>query len=84
MCCRTARSRPGTPGPATWIALEYVPHLPRTHLDGAALKSHEGRPVIGLTLRYDRIDNFWFTLLHELAHVGLHLGPGIAAAKAAL
>ena len=56
------------------IALEYVPHLPRTHLDGAALKSHEGRPVIGLTLRYDRIDNFWFTLLHELAHVGLHLG----------
>ena len=55
------------------IALEYVPHLPRTHLDGAALKSHEGRPVIGLTLRYDRIDNFWYTLLHELAHVGLHL-----------
>ena len=56
------------------IALEYVPHLPRTHLDGAALKSHEGRPVVGLTLRYDRIDNFWYTLLHELAHVGRHLG----------
>ena len=33
----------------------------------------DGRPVIGLTLRYDRIDNFWFTLLHELAHVGRHL-----------
>ena len=32
--------------------------------------------MIGLTLRYDRIDNFWFTLLHELAHVGLHLGEG--------
>ena len=31
--------------------------------------------------RYDRIDNFWFTLLHELAHVGLHLaGPGRDAA----
>ena len=29
--------------------------------------------MIGLTLRYDRIDNFWFTLLHELAHVGLHM-----------
>ena len=26
-----------------------------------------------MTLRYDRIDNFWFTLLHELAHVRLHL-----------
>ena len=23
-----------------------------------------------MTLRRDRIDNFWFTLLHELAHVG--------------
>ena len=50
-----------------------MPHLPRTHLDGAALRLASGRPVIGLTLRYDRIDNFWFCLLHELAHVGLHL-----------
>ena len=55
------------------ISLEYVPHLRRTHLDGAALRLSDGRPVIGLTLRYDRIDNFWFTLLHELAHIGLHL-----------
>ena len=55
------------------IALRVVPHLPRTHLDGAALRSGDGRPVIGLTLRYDRIDNFWFTLLHELVHVGWHL-----------
>jgi len=29
-------------------------------------------PVIGLTLRHDRIDNFWFTLLHELAHLSCH------------
>ncbi len=56
------------------IALQVLSHLPRTHLDGAALLSGDGRPVIGLTLRYDRIDNFWFTLLHELAHVGRHLG----------
>ena len=55
------------------IAFEFVPHLPRTHLDGAALRLPDGRPVVGLTLRYDRIDNFWFTLLHELAHIGLHL-----------
>ncbi len=55
------------------IGLEYVPHLRRTYLDGAALRIVDGRPVVGLTLRYDRIDNFWFTLLHELAHVGLHL-----------
>ncbi len=55
------------------VGLEYVKHLPRTHLDGSALRLPDGRPVIGLTLRYDRIDNFWFTLLHELGHVGLHL-----------
>ena len=55
------------------IGLECVRHLSRIYLDGAALSLADGRPVIGLTLRYDRIDNFWFTLLHELAHVGLHL-----------
>ena len=54
------------------IPMEVVSHLPRTYLDGAALRLHDGRPVIGLTLRYDRIDNFWYTLFHELAHVSLH------------
>ena len=58
------------------IALVIEQHLPRTHLDGAALRLGNGRPVIGLTLRYDRIDNFWFSLMHELAHVGLHLDNG--------
>ena len=56
------------------VGLEFVNHLPRTYLDGAALRLPDGRPVIGLTLRYDRIDYFWFTLLHGLGHVGLHLG----------
>jgi HTH-type transcriptional regulator/antitoxin HigA len=55
------------------IAVEIIPHLPRTHLDGAAMKSKDGRPVIGLTLRYDRIDNFWWVLMHELAHATFHL-----------
>jgi Zn-dependent peptidase ImmA (M78 family) len=30
-------------------------------------------PVIGLTLRNDRMYNFWFTIVHELAHLYLHL-----------
>ncbi len=55
------------------VPLVAVPHLPRTYLDGAALKLADGTPVIGLTLRYDRVDNFWFCLLHELAHVGRHM-----------
>jgi HTH-type transcriptional regulator/antitoxin HigA len=48
-------------------------HLPKTHLDGAALKLPDGSPLVALTLRHDRLDNFWFTLFHELAHVALHL-----------
>jgi HTH-type transcriptional regulator/antitoxin HigA len=58
------------------IALVILPHLPHTYLDGACFKSPSGRPVIGLTLRYDRLDNFWFTLMHELSHVYLHLENG--------
>jgi HTH-type transcriptional regulator / antitoxin HigA len=54
------------------IALFVEDHLPKTHLDGAAMW-HEDRPVVGLTLRYDRTDNFWFTLAHELAHFALHI-----------
>lgn len=55
------------------IPLVIMPHLPKTYLDGAALRLGNEQPVIGLTLRYDRIDNFWFCLLHELAHVGRHM-----------
>jgi HTH-type transcriptional regulator/antitoxin HigA len=55
------------------IPLVCVEHLPRTHLDGAVLQTSDGTPVIGMTLRYDRLDNFWFCLLHELAHIGRHM-----------
>jgi HTH-type transcriptional regulator/antitoxin HigA len=48
-------------------------HLNRTRLDGAAMLRRDGTPVIGLTLRHDRLDNFWFTVFHELMHVLLHL-----------
>ena len=58
------------------IILEVVHHYKNTYLDGAAYITNDGHPIIGLTLRYDRIDNFWFTLLHEIAHVKLHLEPG--------
>ena len=55
------------------------PHLAGTQLDGAAFLDQDGVPVIGLTLRFDRVDHFWFTLLHELAHVAKHLSnPGDA------
>jgi HTH-type transcriptional regulator / antitoxin HigA len=54
------------------IRLVIEPHLPQTHLDGAVFLLKEG-PVIGMTLRYDRLDNFWFVLIHELIHIKRHL-----------
>ncbi len=58
------------------IAMVVASRLPNTHLDGAALRTVEGVPVIGMTLRDDRIDNFWFCLLHELAHHASHFSDG--------
>ncbi len=58
------------------IHLVTEPHLPKTYLDGAVCRDADGNPVIALTLRYDRLDHFWFTLLHELAHVARHLDGG--------
>jgi HTH-type transcriptional regulator/antitoxin HigA len=59
------------------IALVTERHLPGSYLDGAAMLDNAERPVIGLTLRYDRLDNFWFVLFHELGHVFLHLFDGL-------
>ncbi len=58
------------------IPVVVEPALPRTFLDAATLFRAEG-PVIGLTLRFDRLDNFWYTLVHELAHVALHSGHSV-------
>lgn len=57
------------------VRLVVEPHLPQTHLDGAAFLLGDG-PVIGMTVRYDRIDNFWFVLFHELIHIKKHLNKG--------
>jgi HTH-type transcriptional regulator/antitoxin HigA len=59
------------------IALVIEPHFSKTYLDGATILINKSKPVIGLTLRYDRLDNFWFTLMHELAHIALHYDQNI-------
>jgi len=43
--------------------------ISKTKLDGVTFWLDAKSPVIAMTLRYDRIDSFWFTLLHELGHV---------------
>jgi HTH-type transcriptional regulator/antitoxin HigA len=55
------------------IVVVIAKHLPKTRVDGAVILKDKDKPVIGLSLRFDRLDNFWFTLLHELAHISLHL-----------
>ena len=62
---------------ALGVCCVVVPRLERTYADGAALHATE-QPTVALTLRLDRIDNFWFTLMHELAHLVLgHKGSFI-------
>ena len=51
------------------VRLVVVEALPQTRIDGACLWLDKASPVVALSLRYDRVDAFWFTLLHELNHV---------------
>jgi HTH-type transcriptional regulator / antitoxin HigA len=61
------------------ISLIIEPHLPETYIDGAAILAAPDRPVVALTIRHDRIDNFWFVLMHELVHIARHLTADLTA-----
>lgn len=54
------------------IILIYVYALPGMSADGAVFRLSTGHPVIAMSLRFPRLDYFWFTLFHELAHLVLH------------
>jgi len=51
------------------IRFLIVQHLQGTRIDGYTLWLDKDKPVIVMSLRYDRIDGFWHTLAHELSHV---------------
>lgn len=55
------------------IILIFEPTIKSSLVDGMVGKTITGRPFLGLSLRFKRLDNFWFTLFHELGHVCLHL-----------
>ncbi len=46
-----------------------VEPIPGAKIDGACFWLSATQPVVALSLRLDRIDNFWFVLRHELEHV---------------
>jgi len=51
------------------IRFVIVESLSSAKIDGVCFWLNDLSPVIGMSLRHDRIDNFWFVLRHELEHV---------------
>lgn len=51
------------------IRFVIVEPLPGSKLDGCTFWLDEKTPVVGMSLLHDRLDNFWFVLMHEVAHV---------------
>lgn len=51
------------------VRFVVVEPIPGSKIDGASFWLNGAQPVVALSLRLDRIDNFWFVLRHELEHV---------------
>lgn len=51
------------------VRFVIVEPIAGTKIDGACFWLTDNQPVVAMTLRLDRIDNFWFVLRHELEHV---------------
>ncbi len=59
------------PGALTRAGIRFVivEPLATSKIDGFCFWLTDTAPVIAMTLRFDRIDAFWFTLFHELGHI---------------
>lgn len=51
------------------IRYVIVEPMPSSKIDGVCFWLDGNQPVIGMSMRIDRIDNFWFVLRHEIEHV---------------
>jgi HTH-type transcriptional regulator/antitoxin HigA len=51
------------------IRYVIVEPLPRVLIDGASFWLDERLPVIAMSIRFDNIGSFWFTLMHEVSHL---------------
>lgn len=58
------------------IRFVVVEKLPNAKIDGVCFWLDGSSPVIGMSTQYDRIDNFWFVLRHEIEHVLNRHGMG--------
>ncbi len=59
------------------VVMVFCPHFPKTKAQGATFFVTPTKAVVMLSLRYTWADIFWFTLLHELAHILLHGDKGV-------
>lgn len=51
------------------VRILIIEPLVNTKIDGVTFWLDARSPVIALSLRFDRIDAFWYALFHELSHV---------------
>nr|WP_315472845.1 HigA family addiction module antitoxin [uncultured Undibacterium sp.] len=51
------------------VKFVVVEPLPGCKIDGACFWLSKTSPVVALSLRFDRVDNFWHSLFHELDHI---------------
>ena len=61
------------------VRFVIVESLPHAKIDGVCFWLNASAPVIGITLRHDRIDNLWFVLRHEAEHVLREHGKSVIA-----
>ena len=66
------------------VRFVIVESLKSAKIDGVCFWLNDMAPVIGMSLRHDRIDNFYFVLRHELEHVVRRHGRETAAVDAEL
>jgi HTH-type transcriptional regulator/antitoxin HigA len=66
------------------IRYVIVESLPSAKIDGVCFWLNDRSPVIGMSLRHDRIDNFWFVLRHECEHVLQNHGRSVVMLDAEL
>lgn len=66
------------------VRFVIVESLKTAKVDGVCFWLNDRAPVIGMSLRFDRIDNFWFVLRHELEHVIKRHGLTVAMLDAEL
>jgi HTH-type transcriptional regulator/antitoxin HigA len=66
------------------IRFLVIEHLPQTKIDGACFWLDKWSPVVVVSMRYDRIDYFWHTLMHELMHVKKGHGKNVFIVETAI